>query len=57
MYFRIYLGLRAFSPLTLGFHKPGRCPDEDIILKIIANLKIIMGQEFAGALEEKAMDF
>ena len=21
------LGLRAFSPLTLGFYIPGRCPD------------------------------
>ena len=56
MYFRIYLGLRAFSPLTLGFHKPGRCP-EDTILKIIVNLKIIMGQVFAGVLEEEAMGF
>ncbi len=28
-----YLGLRAFSPLTLGFYIPGRWPDEKCFQK------------------------
>ena len=40
MYFRVYLGLRAFSPLTLGFYIPGRWPDEKCIHKANTNRNI-----------------
>ena len=52
----LYLGLRAFSPLTLGFYNPGRWPDEIVLPKYILKMTLpLMGNSMGARARNKQL--